>query len=67
MTSMVKDAIGSPAVTVAPDDSVEQAANLMHTRVLKRLPVVNAAGNLVGIISRTDVPADPGFFVSPPR
>ncbi len=45
----------SPAVTVMADDAVEHAAALMYTRRLKRLPVTDAAGRLVGIISRSDV------------
>jgi CBS domain-containing protein len=49
------DLMTSPAVTVTPDDTVEQAARLMFTRRLRRLPVVDAAGRVVGIISRTDV------------
>jgi CBS domain-containing protein len=49
------DMMTSPAVTVAPDDTVEHAARLMYGRRLKRLPVVDAAGHLAGIISRTDV------------
>jgi CBS domain-containing protein len=44
----------SPAVTVAADDTVEHAAARMYTRRLKRLPVVDAAGRLVGIITRSD-------------
>lgn len=44
-----------PAVTIALDDTVEHAARLMYTHDLKRLPVVDAAGQLAGIISRTDV------------
>jgi len=49
------DLMTSPAVTVGADDTVEHAARLMYTRGLKRLPVVNAAGRLAGIVSRTDV------------
>jgi CBS domain-containing protein len=49
------DLMTSPAVTVGPDDTVEHAARLMFTRKIKRLPVVDAGGRLVGIISRTDV------------
>jgi CBS domain-containing protein len=48
------DLMTSPAVTVAPDDTVEYAARLMYGRGLKRLPVVDAVGRVVGIISRTD-------------
>ena len=49
------DLMTSPAVTVAAEDTVEHAAALMYTRGLKRLPVVDTAGRLVGIISRADV------------
>jgi len=49
------DLMTSPAVTVRPDDTVEHAARLMYTRKVKRLPVVDSAGHLVGIISRADV------------
>ena len=45
----------SPAVTIAPDETVEHAARLMYDRKVKRLPVVDQAGRLVGIISRSDV------------
>jgi len=45
----------SPAVTVAPDDTLERAARLMYTRKVKRLPVVDAGGHLVGIIGRSDL------------
>jgi len=44
-----------PAVTVRPGDSVEHAARLMYTLQVKRLPVVDAGGYLVGIVSRADV------------
>jgi CBS domain-containing protein len=49
------DLMTHPAVTVTPGDSVEQAARLMYTLQVKRLPVVDSGGKLVGIISRTDV------------
>ena len=50
-----RDLMTHPAVTVAPEDSVEQAARLMYTLQVKRLPVIDRSGALVGIISRTDV------------
>jgi CBS-domain-containing membrane protein len=49
------DLMTSPAVTIGPDDTVEHAARLMFTRRVKRLPVTDPDGHLVGIISRTDV------------
>jgi CBS domain-containing protein len=49
------DLMTHPAVTVRPDDSVEHAARLMYTLQVKRLPVVDAGGYLVGIVSRADL------------
>lgn len=49
------DLMTQPAVTVQPDDPVEHAARLMYVRRVKRLPVTDPAGHLVGIISRADV------------
>ncbi len=49
------DLMTSPPVIVAPDDTLERAARLMYTRKVKRLPVVDATGHLVGIVSRADL------------
>ena len=49
------DLMTSPPVTAAPEDQVEQAARMMHFMRIKRLPVVNSGGQLVGIVSRSDV------------
>jgi CBS domain-containing protein len=49
------DLMTHPAVTVRPEDSVEHAARLMYTLQVKRLPVVDRGGYLVGIVSRTDL------------
>jgi CBS domain-containing protein len=45
----------SPAVTIGPDAPLQKAARLMYDRRVKRLPVVNQTGNLIGIISRVDL------------
>ena len=45
----------SPAYTVLPEDTVEMAAKIMYLRNVKRLPVVDSAGGLAGIVSRADV------------
>ena len=49
------DLMTQPAVTAAAGDTVEHAARLMYVRQVKRLPVTDAAGRLVGIVSRADV------------
>ncbi|WP_433354871.1 CBS domain-containing protein [Microtetraspora malaysiensis] len=45
----------SPAVTVPPGASVVTAIRLMDQHGVKRLPVVDADGVLIGIISRQDM------------
>lgn len=42
-------------VSIEPLASHQQAARLMRTKRVKRLPVVNEAGALVGIVSRSDI------------
>jgi CBS-domain-containing membrane protein len=45
----------SPAVTIHRDAPIPRAASLMHARHVKRLPVVDPDGKLLGIVSRRDL------------
>jgi CBS domain-containing protein len=45
----------TPPVTVPPTATVTEAARRMHTARVKRLPVVDEEGRLVGIVSRADL------------
>lgn len=45
----------APAITVRPDSDVVQAAALLARQGIKRLPVVDEDGTLVGIVSRRDL------------
>jgi CBS domain-containing protein len=45
----------TPAVAVPPTATVNEAARRMHTAGVKRLPVVDEAGRLIGIVSRADL------------
>jgi len=49
------DLMTTAVVAVRPEDTVEHAAKLMYHRGVKRLPVTDESGRLVGIISRADV------------
>ncbi|HXJ34448.1 MAG TPA: DUF190 domain-containing protein [Candidatus Eisenbacteria bacterium] len=51
----VGEAMAKPAVTIAEAAPLKDAAQLMHGRGLKRLPVVDERGCLVGVVSRLDV------------
>jgi CBS domain-containing protein len=53
--TLARDVMTSPAVTVPPDAAVAEAARTMDRRKVKRLPVVDADGRLVGIVSRRDL------------
>ncbi|MFI8371913.1 CBS domain-containing protein [Streptomyces sp. NPDC085466] len=45
----------TPAVTVRPEASLPRAARLMATHRVKRLPVVDADGMILGVVSRSDL------------
>ncbi|MFE0582241.1 CBS domain-containing protein [Streptomyces sp. NPDC058874] len=49
-------------LTVGPDDHVDEAVDLMRRHALRRLPVRDAGGELVGIVTLGDleVERDPG-------
>jgi CBS domain-containing protein len=49
------DLMSAPPVTIGPAAAVREAAQLMQSRRVKRLPVTGDDGRLAGIISRTDV------------
>jgi len=49
------DLMTVPPITVTESDSVAVAARLMDTEQVKRLPVVDSEGRLVGIVSRSDL------------
>lgn len=52
---MAADVMTTPAVTIGEHATVAEAARRMHARGVKRLPVDNAVGRLVGIVSRSDL------------
>jgi len=45
----------SPAITIHPDATLPATARLINSHHLKRLPVVNPDGTLIGIVSRCDL------------
>jgi CBS domain-containing protein len=59
-----RDIMTSPVYTVEQSTPVEKAAEFMTGNAVTALPVVDSAGNLVGMVSESDllwhrVPADP--------
>lgn len=52
--STVADVMQADPITIGADDSVEEAATLMHEHDISRLPVIGDSG-LVGIVARVDI------------
>lgn len=51
----VEQVMSAPAFTVGDGDDIKMAAKILSERRIKRLPVVDARGMLVGVISRADI------------
>ncbi len=45
----------SPVITIGPDADIREAARIIDKKRIKRLPVVDSEGRLLGIISRADI------------
>ena len=52
---VAQDLMTAPAITIHPDAPIPRAASVMHHNHVKRLPVVNPDGKLLGIVSRRDL------------
>ncbi len=52
---LVGERMTSPALTLGPEMGVQDALALMHRDHVRRFPVVDSRGNLVGIISEKDL------------
>ncbi len=50
-----KDIMTKEIITVSPETEITQAANLLLEKRINGVPVVNAAGELVGILCQSDL------------
>lgn len=55
MGNLAKDIMTKDLITVNPDKPIEDAATLLVQNKIKRLPVIDKEGNLMGIVSRKDI------------
>jgi CBS domain-containing protein len=53
--TVAAELMSRPAITIDPQATLAAAARRLHASGVKRLPVVDAAGRLVGIVSRPDL------------
>ena len=54
-TVQIKSIMSKPAITIACDHTVDEAAVLMLRRGISGLPVVDSAGTLQGVITKSDL------------
>ena len=51
----VEDVMTSDVITASPETPLHEIATLLEERRIKRVPIVNKDGNLVGIVSRANL------------
>jgi acetoin utilization protein AcuB len=51
----VEQIMSRDVITVGPDEDIVAAANIMMTKKVSGLPVVNRSGEVVGIITESDI------------
>ena len=61
----VVDAMAKTVIICRPEDSTQHAERLMSTHRVRRLPVVGGRGELVGMLSRTDIARGPHRDATP--
>jgi CBS domain-containing protein len=54
-STRVSEVMTTDVVTCHPDDDLSKALNAMSNMQLRRIPVVDAGGRIVGIIAQADV------------
>ena len=52
---LVEDMMSSPLITILAYDSIDTASRVMLSNKIKRLPVLESDGRIVGMISVTDI------------
>lgn len=51
----VGEVMSSEPISVSPEKPLKEAAQIMHEREVRRLPVVDDAGQVIGILTRGDI------------
>jgi CBS domain-containing protein len=61
---VVGEVMSLDPITVSTDASIEQAQEILRANHITGLPVVDENGNLVGVLSQTDLVWGPGLHVA---
>jgi CBS domain-containing protein len=49
------DCMTSPAISVRPDDDLDECVRTLEDHQIRRVPVVDAAGKLCGMVAQADI------------
>ncbi len=58
------DCMSKPCVTVTPEMSIEECGNILEANKIRRVPVVDQAGDVCGIIAVADIALRAGGTVT---
>jgi CBS domain-containing protein len=51
----VEDVMSEDVITLTPEENLKRADEIMRTKAIKHLPVVDEAGHLIGLVTDKDV------------
>lgn len=51
----VGEVMSKNPITITPEKTLKEAAKIMHDRSIQRLPVLDGAGQVIGILTRGDI------------
>jgi CBS domain-containing membrane protein len=51
----VGDVMSTPPITIRPHEDIREAAHILEGHRIKRIPVIDEFGRLIGVISRADI------------
>jgi CBS domain-containing protein len=55
LTLKAKDCMTSPVISIGEDATLNECTDLMESKKIRRMPVVDKSGALVGIVAQADV------------
>lgn len=53
--TLARDIMTRPVVTLSRDATLSEVAHTMHDKKISRVPIVDADGHLIGIVTRGDI------------
>ncbi|HYT68248.1 MAG TPA: CBS domain-containing protein [Vicinamibacterales bacterium] len=55
LTLSARDCMTAPAIAIRDDASLDECTHLMESNKIRRVPVIDSSGSLVGIVAQADI------------